>query len=187
MPRCMPIAPPIDTPQKANRSKPAASATARVSSASRPRSYGPAGASEAPWPRVSMRITRKYSASRGSTGSQKARSVPSEFDSTRGGASAWPLLRQWMRTPARSTNGMAVSSGVLGVRPAPGRQGIGSAAGVPGGQHLVDHLRARAFLGVGIEQAVEVAKAHELRDPAVAAEHLAQRHALGQRGFAKLR
>jgi hypothetical protein len=68
----MPIAPPIDTPAKANCCRPAASATARASSASIGMVYGPAGASEAPCPRVSIRITLKYSTSRGMTGSQKA-------------------------------------------------------------------------------------------------------------------
>jgi hypothetical protein len=90
----MPIAPPIDTPAKAKRCSPAASATARASSASIGIEYGPGGESDAPCPRVSIRTTWKYSVSRGITGSQKAQSVPSELESSRGGAVGWPSLRQ---------------------------------------------------------------------------------------------
>ena len=86
----IPTIPPSETPQSETRSSPSSSRSSSRPCANASTVHGGSGSTDAPWPGWSYVRTRKRSVSSGSCRLHSSCVVPSEFDSTRAGASPGP-------------------------------------------------------------------------------------------------
>ena len=118
---------------------------------------------DAPWPRVSYRITRKRPVNAGICASHIERSVPSELERTTTRASAGPSTRQWKRSPRTSTIGSAII------------------VSTPPGERTVDQLLRQTEIVARIEQARDLSRRQMRRDARIRRENVTERSARGNR------